>query len=667
MAGSKVLILYATQTGNSRGVAKDVGERARERGHDARVVGMEDFKSIDFAEEPVVVVIASSTGNGDCPDNGDKFFRYCKRKTTPLDLLSNTCFAVCALGDSNYDAFCAVGKEFDKHFQRIGGKRMLKRVDVDEVEGIETFVDPWMTSMWSALDALPTGPTGAGAGATAAMDVSDAPAAAAAPPTAAAAPADATKPASSAVPAMDDDEPLGSCASNPLAARVTAARWLTGRDGASGGAVKAGGALEGEGAKRVLHVELDVSGGGETMRYEPGDAIGIVPRNEPAEVDALLKLLQVDGAEPLPPPSVAGERHPAHLVECASVRDALASRVDLGSTSTWPPLPLLRALLPAAKAGGDLARRMQTAVEQPTTPEAREAQRSLQRERPTLSELLSRLGATPPLASLLDVLPPLAPRYYSISNADTAAGAGPTGEAPPAARVMHLCLSIVEYYTVAPDGTRTRRSGLASSMLARLCEPLLGGDAAAAAADVRVDVFKREPSGHELRLPTDPSIPIVLIGPGTGLAPFRSFIQHRRYVLSRKQLGPCHVFFGSRSREEDFLYRDELEALGGSGAISLHTAFSREREACASGYWRGARLNIPYVQDEIDACAAELCELLLDGNGRVYVCGDGQNMARDVHDALRRVAMRGGVSVEEAEEKLSELSKEGRYCREIWN
>ena len=121
MAPQKMLVLYATQTGNARGIANDIGERANKLGHDATVLGMEHFKKLDFSEEPLVVVVASCTGNGDCPDNGDKFLRYCKRKTTP-NFLETTKFAVCSLGDSNYDAFCAVGKEFDKHFERLGGR-----------------------------------------------------------------------------------------------------------------------------------------------------------------------------------------------------------------------------------------------------------------------------------------------------------------------------------------------------------------------------------------------------------------------------------------------------------------------------------------------------------------------------------------------------------------
>jgi len=159
-----------------------------------------------------------------------------------------------------------------------------------------------------------------------------------------------------------------------------------------------------------------------------------------------------------------------------------------------------------------------------------------------------------------------------------------------------------------------------------------------------------------------------MVGPGTGLAPFRGFLQHRRYAYARKQLGPCHLFFGCRSPSDDYLYADELNALGGSGVINLHTAFSRASEACSSGHWRGARVNIAYVQDEIEAHGEAVAELLLEKGGHLYVCGDGQEMARDVHAALvAALGRRLRVSEQAAEARLSALGTEGRYRREIWN
>ena len=644
-----VLFLYASQTGNSRGLAKEFCDRAIERGHEARTLGMEHFKTIDFEAEPNVVVVASCTGNGDCPDNGDRFYRLIRRKTTALDMLANTNFAVCSLGDSNYDAFCAVGKEFDKHFERLGGRRFLKRVDVDEVEGIETFVEPWAEKLWPALAALPGKENKP---AKTIPDVSDAAteAVAATPSTETVTAADASKPPAKPVVVEDDDDPLGGSATNPLIAPVVAARWLT----SANGPVSSRGS---EGERRVLHLEVDVSAGGEIMHFEPGDAVGIPARNEKEDVEELMRLLGVPSEKTKMPKTPGGAMPPAHLAGCATVCAALETRVDIGSVSVWPPLPLLRLLLAASGAGTPVPDTLHARAAAAVAPgsEGRAAHVVLQRERPTLAQLLRALLSRPAIDELMDVLPPLAPRFYSIANSPAA----DPGK-------VHLCLSIVHYYTHAPDGTRVSRRGLVSNMLAAICAPLLGGTPAAGA--VTLPIFKREPSGFELRLPADPKLPVLMVGPGTGLAPFRGFVQHRRNAFDRRQVGPCHLFFGCRAEKEDFLYSDELTGLHGSGAIKLHTAFSRSCDPAAAGYWRGVRINVPYVQDLVTSQAAEVCEMLFEKGGHFYVCGDGQSMVKDVHDALRAAVMqRLKLGEAEAEAKLSELASERRYCREVWN
>lgn len=645
----KVLVLYASQTGNARGLAKELVTRAVDKGHEARVLGMEDFKKISFEEEPIVVVIASSTGNGDCPDNADKFHRYCKRKTTP-QFLSSSRFAVLALGDSNYEAFCQVGKEFDKFFENVGGQRFLKRVDVDEVEGIETFYEPWAEQLWTSLEAMETA-TGAPAAPTA--PTAAAPAAAA--PAAAADTASKPSQGKNAPVADDeDDDRVGRSASKPLQVPVVAARWLTSTpaDGRTYGVSSS------EGSRRVLHVEVDVSAGGDAMSFEPGDALGVLPHNPDEEVASLLRRLGV--AQPEAPLPALADGVPAHLQGCASVREALTSRLDIGSVSVWPALPLLRLLLASARPSGErdeqLVKLMELATDAGNRTAALAAHAALQKQRPSLVELLDGSRCAPPLAALLDTLPPLAPRYYSIANAPAAEPGR-----------MHLCLSIVEYFTTASDGSRRARLGLTSNMIARVCQPLLDPASRGAPAP-SLSVFRRAPSGNELRLPKDPATPIAMVGPGTGLAPFRGFLQQRRHGWSRKQLGDCHLFFGCRSPKVDFLYSSELTAMAGTGALQLHTAFSRDGEACAAGTWRGARVNVPYVQDKIEDEAAALCDLLFEKKGRIYVCGDGQAMASDVHAALRLVTARQlRLSDADAEAELSKLADEGRYCREIWN
>ena len=175
----KLLILYGTQTGNSRGVAKELGAEAAAHGFEARVLGMEKWKELDFEQDKTpLVLVSSSTGNGDAPDNADKFYRFAKKRSTP-PVFKGVPFAVCALGDSNYEQFCEarpprgpdsrlqscegrtlgprphpatcapqVGRQFDQHLERLGGNRFLKRCDVDEAGGVEashpagTFLEP---------------------------------------------------------------------------------------------------------------------------------------------------------------------------------------------------------------------------------------------------------------------------------------------------------------------------------------------------------------------------------------------------------------------------------------------------------------------------------------------------------------------------------------------
>ncbi len=652
------LIMYGTQTGNSRGVAQQLAEISKTRGVDASVVGMDKFKDIEFAEKPLVL-ITSSTGNGDAPDNAERFLRYVKRKTTP-QVFAGARFAVCAMGDSNYEQFCQTGKEFDQHVERLGGERFLKRCDVDEVDGIETYVLPWFERLFGALASLPPALGGP-------------PAAAAAAATAIAKPPGAETSVPAGVEPDDDDLDLpGTSPSLPLLAPIVEARWLTRTTSeVSGGPDKIAA------ARRVLHLELDVSGlprqlcGQPTL--QPGDALAILPRHPDAEVDAILEQLQLAAGVADGPLAghLSGGEVPAHLARASSVRDALQSCLDIGSTSTWPPLPLLKLLQRHASKDAEPRRaaQLERALAKPApgrpaaaaaNTNARVALDAIAREKPSLLELLEQLKAAPPLGALLDSLPPLAPRWYSLASSTLAVPGRAT-----------LCVSMAAYLTrgADPEDPPSLRRGVASHFLARAAAPLLeGATVAAAGALPTVPVYVRAPSGNELRLPPTPSTPIILIGPGTGLAPFRAFLQQRKVAHARSKLGSCRVYFGCRGRDDDYLYGDELQTSADAGAIELRVAFSREGNAVEAGYWRGIRLGIDYVQDLIREDAAAVADVLLKQRGHVYVCGDGQGMAGDVHTALQAAIARGAsISEDKAGKTLRELSAAGRYCREIWN
>uniref|UniRef100_A0A7S0Q5Y7 Methionine synthase reductase n=1 Tax=Coccolithus braarudii TaxID=221442 RepID=A0A7S0Q5Y7_9EUKA len=634
---NRVLVLYGTQTGNSRAVAAELGTQASEHGFEASVMGMEGFKAIDFEANTLpLVLVCSSTGNGDAPDNAEKFLRYVKKRTTPKVFASSP-FCVCALGDSNYELFCEIGKLFDTHLERLGGKRFLKRCDVDEVDGLETHIEPWQTKLWAALTQLAAGDDVIAGTPVDARDV--------APP---------SDPPVVAPPDTNeaDEEGAGCSAEEPLHAPIAAARWLTPppSDSPTGDA-----RLDAE-ARAVLHVELDVSGGCRAIQQlEPGDALAVMARNDETEVAALLSHLAADAEASLH--TASSPTPPAHLsAKGLTAREAMARCVDIGSTSTWPPLPLLKLLLKhVAEAEAEAHLLSQLRLATAGSADSRSAHTELQREKPSLVQLLRRLAVAPPVLELLDVLPPLAPRWYSLSSSYLAC----PGRA-------HLCLSLTTYLTSDSTGAKELRLGVASHFIANVAAPIIGNEVEPSARPT-LAVYRRPPSGNELRLPKAASTPIFLVGPGTGVAPFRAFLQHRRYQNARKQMGATTLYFGCRSCEEDYLYADELELMSATGAIKLRTAFSREGALAAAGYWRGVRLNIPYVQDLLEEDGLRLCEALFEHGGHIYVCGDGQAMAADVHAALLRVVETTlKVTGEEAQKQLAKLAAEGRYTKEVW-
>lgn len=277
---------------------------------------------------------------------------------------------------------------------------------------------------------------------------------------------------------------------------------------------------------------------------------------------------------------------------------------------------------------------------------SRDAYATLLQQRPTLLQLLDRFSScAPPLDALLDALPALAPRMYSIACA-------PVGACE---QQVHVAFSVVE--SVQQDGTVAR--GVATGYLETSLAPLLGATNVAASPQQHamplLPVHLR--SGGAFAPPSDLSVPWIMIGPGTGVAPFRGFLQARRDALRTcSTAAPAWLFFGCRRQEEDYLYRDDLEEFARDGTLSqLQVAFSR------------AGPSKVYVQHLMRKHAAALFALL-EEDAYVFVCGDGAGMAKDVHAALAEIISdQGGVDAAEAEAQLRAMAKAGRYVRDIWS
>lgn len=233
------------------------------------------------------------------------------------------------------------------------------------------------------------------------------------------------------------------------------------------------------------------------------------------------------------------------------------------------------------------------------------------------------------------------PRYYSIATSPLVD-----------ATKLSVAFTVVDH-AIGEHGLRRR--GLCTNWLAEICQPLISAGATAA-VDVKIPIFLR--GTQDFHLPESSQSPMLLIGPGTGVAPFMGFLQHRHYEAKAADFtrGDSYLFFGCRRQSDDWLFREQMQEYVANGTLTqLFTAFSRDQE------------EKHYVQHDLRDNGTLVCDLLLGSDGYVFVCGDGMAMAKDVHAALVGILVESaGLSQEDAEQKLRELGTQHRYVRDIW-
>ena len=547
-----LLVLYGSQTGTAEGVAKKTAKVAEARGFASRMVCLDKFDSVDLTKEERVLVITSTYGDGEPPDNAQGFWNWLNSDTAPR--LEGTRFSVLALGDTNYSAFCEFGKKCDARLEALGAKRLAARVDCDV--DYETPANTWTDGVFTALGEE-------------VVDVTQ-----------------RRKDAKE-----DGVAPSDLCGSaslrepysrkNPFPARLLANRLLN---------------AEGSG-KEVRHFEISLEGSG--LEYEVGDALGVIPINCNELVAEVLTALGCDGEEAVKLSDGAE----------TSLRLALALHYDI----TRPSSDLLKAVVERGAAGGELASLLDL--------ERRDDLKRWLWGREVI-DVIAGLATKFTPTEFIALLKKLQPRLYSISSSPKAH----PGE-------VHLTIGAVRYETHGRS-----RKGVCSTFLADR------------ASDAPVPVFV-QPS-HGFKLPADASIPIIMVGPGTGIAPFRAFLQERH---ATKAPGRNWLFFGDQKRTSDFLYRELLEGWLTDGHLTrLDLAFSRDQAEKI------------YVQTRMLEAAGELW-LWLEAGAHFYVCGDASRMAKDVDAALHQVAMTaGGLSSEAAVEYIAKLKSEKRYQRDVY-
>jgi len=374
-----------------------------------------------------------------------------------------------------------------------------------------------------------------------------------------------------------------------------------------------------------MHIELDVEGS--RIRYDAGDHVAIYPTNNTQTVDRLIELLNIDGDTIFTMNNLDEDSTKKHPFPCpTSYRTALLHYVDIVA------LPRTHIIKELAKYTEDNKERTHLEQMAGTTPEGKSLYHKwIMDDVRHLQHILEDLPTCkPPVDHLLELLPRLQPRFYSIASS---AKVCPTS--------VHVCGVVVEYST--PTG-RTNK-GVATTWLK---EKVPEGE-----KDPKVPIYIRR---SQFRLPNRPQTPVIMIGPGTGLAPFRGFIQERAWLKQQgKPVGPTVLYFGCRNKNLDYIYEEELEAWKSEGVLDLHVAFSRDQEEKR------------YVSHILRETGENVWSLLQQG-GHLYVCGDAKMMAKDVrHGIIDICKVHGGLSESDADAFVKKLETQKRYSADVWS
>lgn len=539
----EVTILYGSQTGNAQALAKRAGKTLEGNGYQVTVSSMSDFKPNNLKKVQNLLILVSTHGEGDPPDNALSFHEYLHGRRAPqLEALN---YSVLSLGDSSYEFFCQTGKEFDSRLEELGGTRLYPRVDCDL--DYDEPASEWIEGVLNHLNE-----------------------------------AEGVNAQVEAASTLQVAETVYS-RTNPYRAEVLENINLNGRGS----------------NKETRHLELSLDGSG--LVYKPGDSLGIYPENDPVLVGKLLGILPWNPEE-----RVTVNKQG----ETLTLKEAFTSHYEI--TVLTKPLLEKAAQLSTDEGLRDLAAQGNA-----------DKLNSYLYGRDLL-DLVQDFGVWGSSAQdFVSVLRKIPARLYSIASS---LAANPDE--------VHLTIGAVRY-----KAHERERKGVCSTYCADRVKP---GDAVA--------VYVQQ--NDNFKLPEDPATPIIMVGPGTGAAPFRAFMQEREETGAQ---GKSWLFFGDQHFMTDFLYQTEWQKWLKEGVLTkMDVAFSRDRAEKV------------YVQHRMLENSVELFKWLEEG-AAVYICGDEKNMAHDVHKTLIKIIeTEGSMTLEQAEAYLADMQQQKRYQRDVY-
>jgi len=589
-------ILWGSQTGTAEGFAAVLMREARQRRYAARAIDLEELEPEELQEmEGPVLFLMATHGEGEPTDNALSFYKWANEVERPAGLLSNLSYATFGLGNRQYEHFNSMGKWADARLAELGGKRLVELGLGDDDADIEADFEAWRAALWKQLSPDEgVEETRAPAPNFVAEVVGEA--------------------------AVSTEPPLAWLQVMFPKQKLVSSELLVNRELCEDAS---------QGSVRHLELATDAGPTKPSLSYEGADDLAVLCDNGHELATATARRLHLApratfrlrpltgdvGDMPGPPPPVP--------TPCA-VEDALRYHADLRA-----PVPKQLLLLLSEHAADPIeAKRLHHLASAAGKEEYHDYIHTQGRG---LTELLDEFPSTnPPLGALLELVPKLAPRYYTISSASALDRS-----------TLHMTVKIIrEPMHGAP--TRTKL-GVCTTQLE--ATPIGG----------KVVSFVR---ASNFRLPADSTTPIVMVGPGTGIAPFRAFLQELKVaaVNGTPRTGHTRLYFGCRYSNVDYLYKEELAAALKDKTLSaLRTAFSREGPKKV------------YVQDLMRADAKQLWSLFATQNAHLYICG-GTSMGRDVVSTLHQMARDYGRKTEaQAAAFIQAMETEGRLVKELWS
>ncbi|XP_063060939.1 P450 (cytochrome) oxidoreductase b isoform X1 [Engraulis encrasicolus] len=601
--GRNIVVFYGSQTGTAEEFSNRLSKDAQRYGMKGMAADPEEYDMAELSrlceiENSLAIFCLATYGEGDPTDNAQDFYDWLQEGEAELDGLN---FAVFGLGNKTYEHYNAMGKYVDKRLEELGGKRVFDLGMGDDDANLEEDFVSWREQFWPAIcEHFGVEATGEESSIRQyELKVEE--------------DVNMNKVYTGEIgrlKSFENQKPPFD-AKNPFLAPVTVNRKLN-----KGG------------DRHLMHVELDISGS--KIRYESGDHVAVYPTNDTSIVSKLGDLLGVDLDTVISLNNLDEESNKKHPFPCpTSYRTALTHYLDI----THPPRT--NVLYELAQYASDPKDQENMRKMASSSPEGKALYQSfvLDPSRNILAILEDMPSLKPPADHLCELLPRLQARYYSIAS---------SSKVHP--NSIHICCVVVEYQT----STGRTNKGVATNWLKGKL-PVDNGHKASVPMYVRKSQF---------RLPFKPTNPVIMVGPGTGIAPFMGFIQERGWLKEQgKEVGETVLYFGCRHKAEDYLYEEELTEFNNSGVLThLHVAFSRDQEQKV------------YVQHLLKNNREEIWKQVHTNSAHIYICGDARNMARDVQSAFHEMAVElGGMTHTQAVDYVKKLMTKGRYSQDVWS